>query len=395
MKPNALLATTLVSLAGASPLQSRQLLDLALIDSAPEPSIYSPSIDEKPHVVEFDLSAATAAATASPLPVEATTEKRGLEGRTSDACSPIFPRGTGPSPTPDTAEAFLAYTDFETAAISADVPDNYVRTFQNLKASSSAYGYSGFSYLDSYDTQECARRCNNVDSCLGFNIYFERDPQAVPGPGCEDPSSMTMVKCVYWGGYLTAENAGNTGFTTEDFKVVIVGSNGYMKTQVPAVSGYDGVALGNVAINAPLNCNNEDTYMGSKIFTTSFYDPGLCAAACESQNEYNTAHPPATGEPKICKFFVTFLAEKNGAPEGQMCVMYTQNWDTSYATNDVSYTYYLSLRVLLQGYVTDRFFLRDNGAVMTTTPTTMLSPTPTRLTPASLPARSDLVNMGE
>ncbi|KAJ3577350.1 hypothetical protein NPX13_g3219 [Xylaria arbuscula] len=333
MKSNTLLATTLVSLAGASPLQSRQLLDLALIDSAPDVSIYSPSIEEKPHIVEFDLPAATAAATASPLPVTATTEKRDLEGRT-DACSPVSPVGTGPTAVPDTAAAFLAYSDFETAAVGAVTPDNYYRTFQNLQASSSAYGYSGFSYLDTYDTNECARRCDGVDSCLGFNIYFERDPTVVPGDDCLNPDSMTMIKCVYWGGYISAANAGNSGQYSRDFEVVIAGSNGYMKSQVPAISGYDGVALGNVAINAPLNCNNDDTYMGSKIFTTSFYDPGLCAAACESQNEYNTAHPPATGSPKICKFFVTFLAEKNGAPEGQMCVMYTQYWDTSYATND-------------------------------------------------------------
>ncbi|KAK5626649.1 hypothetical protein RRF57_002364 [Xylaria bambusicola] len=335
MKLNALIATTLVSLAGASPLQPRQLLDFALLDSAPQPTIGSVSIGEQPHTVEFDLPAATAAATATPLPVAA-VEKRDLEGRTSDACTPVLPRGKGPIPVPDDARTFAEYPDFATFANTAPVPTGYQRTFQNLQASSSAYGYSGFSYLDSYDTDECARQCNKIDSCRGFNIYFERNPEEVPGDLCLDPPSMTQIKCVFWGGYISADNAGNKGQYVRDFQVLIAGSNGYMKTQVPDVPGYTGVALGNVAINAPLNCRNQDTYMGSKIFTTSYYDPGLCAAACKSQNEYNTAHPPQEGEPKICKFFVTFLAERNGAPEGQMCVMYTQQWDTSYATNDVS-----------------------------------------------------------
>ena len=64
--------------------------------------------------------------------------------------------------------------------------------------------------------------------------------------------------------------------------------------------GYtDNIALGNVAINAPLDCNQkvspvplghclpmhplmeyQDTYMGVKLFITSAFDTALCAAAC-------------------------------------------------------------------------------------------------------------------
>ncbi|KAI0427542.1 hypothetical protein F5Y09DRAFT_350351 [Xylaria sp. FL1042] len=331
MKSNTLIFQTLVSLAGASPLQPRQLLDFALLDSAPQPSVHSMAIDEQPHTVSYDLPAATQAATATPLPVQAAT-KRSIDAR-DDSCSPL-PSGAGATPVPDTASAFLAYADFATAANGASTPGGYYQTFQNLQGSNSAYGYSGYSTLDSYDTAECARRCDGIDSCLGFNIYFERDPQLVPGPECPDPASTTVIKCVYWGGYISADNANNMGQWREEFQVVITGSNGYMKDDVAPISGYTGVALGNAAINAPLNCLGQDTYMGSKIFTTSYYDVGLCAAACRSQNEYNTAHPPATGEPKICKFFVTFLSERNGSPEGQICSMYTQPWDSSYATND-------------------------------------------------------------
>ncbi|KAI1177844.1 hypothetical protein F4777DRAFT_587062 [Nemania sp. FL0916] len=329
MKTNTLLLNTLVSLAGASPLRPRQLLNFGLLDSTPDPTLHVPSIEEQPHTVSFDLPAATQEAVANPLPA---TTKRGIEARTNDACSSLD-AGSGPIPTPDSSDSFLAFDEFATAANSASVPSGYYQTFANLQGSNSAYGYSGFSTLETYDTAECASRCNNVDSCSGFNIYFERDPSVVPGAGCEDPASTTVIKCVYWGGYVSADNANNLGQWREQFHVVIAGSNGYMKTEVPAIPGYSGVALGNAAINAPLNCLGDDTYMGSKIFTTSYYDVSLCAAACASQNEYNTAHPPAEGSPKICNFFVTFLSEVNGSPEGQYCSMYTEAWDASYATN--------------------------------------------------------------
>ncbi|GAW23221.1 hypothetical protein ANO14919_127720 [Xylariales sp. No.14919] len=332
MKSNTLIIKTLVSLAGASPLQPRQLLNFAALDAAPQPTLHTPSIEEKPHTVSYDLVAATQAAVANPLPVEAVA-KRSLDARTDDSCTPLE-RGAGPVPIPDTPEAFLAYPDFSSAANSAPVPTGYYLTFQNLNGSNSAYGYSGYSTLDSYDTAECARRCNNVDSCLAFNIYFERDPSLVPGSVCPDPPSNTVIKCVYWGGYISASNANNEGQWRDQFHVVIAGSNGYMKNQVAELPGWNGVSLGNAAINAPLNCLGQDTYMGSKIFTTSYFDVGLCAAACVSQNEYNTAHPPDTGAPKLCRFFVTFLSERNGSPEGQYCAMYTQSWDSSYATND-------------------------------------------------------------
>ncbi|KAJ2992055.1 hypothetical protein NUW58_g2302 [Xylaria curta] len=331
MKSRTLITGTLVSLISASPLQPRQLINFALLDAAPEPSIHSDIIEEAPHTVAYDRPAATNAAVATPLPVEAS--KRDIEVRTDDSCSPL-PRGAGPVPVPDTDVAFLVYGDFKSAAEGAPTPTGYYQTFKNLKGSNSAYGYSGYSTLDSYDTAECARRCNNVDSCSGFNIYFERDPAIVPSAACPNPDSTTVIKCVYWGDYISAANANNEGQWRNDFHVVIAGSNGYVKSGIPSVPGFDGVSLGNAAINAPLNCLGKDTYMGSKIFTTSFYDTGLCAAACASQNEYNTAHPPSTGSPKICQFFVTYMAHRNGSPEGQVCVMYTQPWDSSYATND-------------------------------------------------------------
>ncbi|KAI1212072.1 uncharacterized protein F4807DRAFT_472851 [Annulohypoxylon truncatum] len=75
------------------------------------------------------------------------------------------------------------------------------------------------------------------------------------------------------------------------------------------------------------------TYIGSKIFTNTYFDPALCAASCDSQNQNNLSHPPSRGQPQICRFFTTYLLYKNGQPIGQYCALYTQYYSTSYATN--------------------------------------------------------------
>lgn len=388
MKSTTFITTGLVSLVGASPLQSRQLLDLSLLDAAPNPVVHSISIEEKPHTVQFDLAAATDAAIAAPLHPGSLhlgpLIGRAVETRTDDACKPLT-LGAGPVLETDSAEAFVAADIFASAAIDAHTPTGYTQTFANLKASNSAYGYSGYSTLNSYDTEECARRCNNIESCSAFNIYFERDPSIVPAPSCANPASTTEIKCVYWGGYISANNANNYGQWREQFHVVIAGSNGYVKNGVVSVDGYHGVSLGNAAINAPLNCVGQDTYMGVKIFTTSFFDVGLCAAACASQNEYNIAHPPAVGSPKICQFFVTYLSHRNGTPEGQICALYTQSWSKKYATNDVSLpaVYYACSRrsnQTLQGqwrgndhYTNDYVFAYTSNSYTSTTNCTVSS----------------------
>ncbi|KAI0599552.1 hypothetical protein F4775DRAFT_591339 [Biscogniauxia sp. FL1348] len=330
MKTTTVLLPTLAALARASPLVARQDIDFDLVDSAPDPSTVSIPIGPTAQSVTYNLASATAAATATPLPVEA-VEKRGLVAARS-ACDAL-PVGAGPTPVPDTADAFLEYYLLSNAAINAEVPTGYEQTFSNLQASSSAYGYLGYTTLSSYDTAAAATQCDSITGCLGFNIFFERDPSLETGADCPNPPSTTVIKAVFWGGYVEAANANNAGQWRNDFHVVIAGSNGYMKTAIPTVPGFNGESLGDVSISAPDNCQGENTYMGSKIFTTSIFDPNLCAAACASQNEYNTANPPADGEPMICKYFTTYLMAKNGNPEGQYCVLYTQYWDSSYATN--------------------------------------------------------------
>lgn len=258
-----------------------------------------------------------------------------------EACEPQ-PAGHGPVPSPDSPSAFVALSAFSTAANNAPTPAGYHKTFTDLKASCNSYGYLGYTALESYDTNACATRCEATQGCAGFNIYFERDPTVDPGNGCPNPPSTTVIKCAFWTGDVSAALAVNKGQYRDQFQVVIAGSNGYMKSDIPFVPGYTGTYLGNAAINAPL-CNGKDTYMGFKQFTTNILDPALCAAACNSQNEYNLAHPPATGEPMICRFFNVYMLDKNGSRQGQICAMYTTKWDNSYATNKVSILFDLCL----------------------------------------------------
>lgn len=117
----------------------------------------------------------------------------------------------------------------------------------------------GYTTLQSYDVNTCANKCNAINGCVAINIYFERDPSVDPGSGssgCANPSSTTNIKCVFWGGPVSKDNALNAGQFRNQFQVVITGSNGYVNNSIASPAGYGpAVPLGNAAINAPY-----DTY---------------------------------------------------------------------------------------------------------------------------------------
>ncbi|KAK8135097.1 carbohydrate-binding -like protein [Apiospora sp. TS-2023a] len=248
------------------------------------------------------------------------------------------PIGSGPVPTPDTAANFLSLPDFATAANKAQVPNNYVQTFANLTAANNDYGFLGLVTLTSYDPQACATACDHTNGCSAINIYYERDPTLAPdNDACPNPASTTTIKCVFWGGPVSLDNAGDKGRMISNFQVVMAGSNGYVKKKFGNLSGYasplNGVAV-NAAINAPNDCTGSNTFMGAKTFTSGPFDAGLCAAACAAQTKYNLAHPPATGAPQTCQFFNTYMLMKNSISLGQICAMYNESWDQSYFTNN-------------------------------------------------------------
>ncbi|KAG7004913.1 hypothetical protein G7Y79_00022g051340 [Physcia stellaris] len=107
---------------------------------------------------------------------------------------------------------------------------------------------------------------------------------------------------------------------------------------VSTYAGYTiNTPIGNAAINAPLDCNQHDTYIGAKLFTSTAFDTALCAAACSAQSDYNLQHPPVNGPVQTCQFYNTYALYKNDVYQGQYCALYTQTWNVTYATNTGQY----------------------------------------------------------
>jgi len=325
MRSSFVIPAALAAIAVANPLP--QDFDWDAIDGLdPIPSVSIPIVDPAAQATTVAYTPAVAASTISAAIVASGTsaaddtsaKKRGVEER-----------GAAPTST-DTPEYFLANPVYSSAAVSAPVPTGYTQQFSNLNASNNAYGYMGYTVLSQYDTTLCASKCNAIDGCASFNLYFERDPSVTPTDSNSNPSSVVNIKCVFWGGPVTTENAVNVGQYQDDFHVVIAGSNGYLNNTIAPVTGYtEPNYLGNAAINAPLDCNNHDTYMGVKIWTTGPFDASKCAAACTSTSVWDLAH----GFTQTCQFFNTYLLLKNGTAVGQYCAMYNETWADSYATN--------------------------------------------------------------
>jgi hypothetical protein len=139
---------------------------------------------------------------------------------------------------------------------------------------------------------------------------------------------------------VSQEQANNFGQWRASFQVVIAASNAYNKNAPPpSVAGFtDLVGLGG-AINAPLDSNGKNTFMGSKFFPFSQqqgFTLESCTSACTAQTVYNKAHPNKDGSFMTCAFVNGYVLSRNGVPQGLYCSMYNQTWATSYATNYVS-----------------------------------------------------------
>lgn len=320
-------------LAGAIATPVPQDLDWTAIDSLdPVPSADVPVVN-----------AAAVASTVSYEPAEAATSVAAAVKADPTDVTPKMKRDDSACATQPTADDtdtnFSSNPAFSSAATSASTPAGYVQAYQNQAGSSEGiYGYMGYSVLQTYDVAACSASCDAVNGCQSFNIYFERDPSVDPSSTCSNPPSTTVIKCVYYGGPVTASSATNVGQWRNDFHVVIAGSNGYVNHSITAPTGYNGaVYLGNSAINAPLDCNHHDTYMGVKIFTSGPFDANLCATACSAQSDYNRRHPAKNGFFQTCQFFNTYVLYKNNAAVGQYCSLYNETWSPSFATNNGQY----------------------------------------------------------
>ncbi|KAI6909135.1 hypothetical protein KC318_g4057 [Hortaea werneckii] len=308
MRSHAVLAL-LAGAAIANPVP--QDIDWEAVDSlepVPEPSIPVVNAVAAQTTVPFSAapaaSSVAAAVSANPTDTSLKMAKRAVN---NDGCA-VQPAED------DTAEAFLDNEEYDDAANSATIPAGYYQAYADKQGSSEGvYGYMGYSVLDTYDVAQCSERCNAIQGCMSINIYFERDPSVDPTATCTNPPSEEVIKCVYWGGPVTEASATNVGQYRRDFHVVIAGSNGYVNKSIATPDGYQPpVALGDAAINAPLDCNKKDTYMGSK---------------------YNLAHPPKNGVAQTCQFFNTYILYKNSQSVGQYCSLYSETWPATFATN--------------------------------------------------------------
>ncbi|KUJ19895.1 uncharacterized protein LY89DRAFT_682731 [Mollisia scopiformis] len=339
MKTSAVLSLALLGLATASPVALPQDIDFDSYDSIPVAVDKSAPVNPvvAPAAVSYDPSAAiTSAVSAATAAVDADLNKREIHLVEKRGSCNASPAGNAPAVSPDTDIAFLTNPDFATAANGATPPPGYFLAvgYQNLAASASSPSYLTYisDPLTSYDPAQCATACNAMTGCVSFNIFFERDPSIyVDSVNCPTASSVTRIKCSFFGAPITVADATNAGQYTGNFHVVIAGSNTYTTAPQP-LPGFTGpVSVNNASIISPTAAN---TYMGVQSFVmTQPFDPSVCAAACTEKSAYNTRHAVAGVAPRLCMFFDAYILYKNGANGVFTCTYYTQAYDKSYATN--------------------------------------------------------------
>ncbi|EPE29376.1 hypothetical protein GLAREA_00536 [Glarea lozoyensis ATCC 20868] len=327
-----------------------QEIEFDQIDAVPDSTPVVVPVDVSVDTVDILPKAAVVAAAEAAVTEVATTVKRSFldEGdnlsKRGQICS-VQPAGTGPAVSPDDAQTFKDYQLFSDKAnfyaLPANVPQGYTLGFSNLKASTSMLPYLGFKTLDKYDPIACQVYCDQQEGCTAFNLYYERDPTVDPNDAsCDNPPSLTNIKCVRWGAAVSTATVVNKGQTRGNFSVVIAGSNGYNKIAPPGPQdGFNGPSVLGGALNAPLDPKTKtNTYMGYKFFSFTDYpafSQGVlaCTTACKAQTAYNGRHPPATGKPSVCNQVNVYVLSKNNQPEGMYCSMYSESWASDYATN--------------------------------------------------------------
>lgn len=256
-----------------------------------------------------------------------------------DPCAPQ-PAGAGTPPKDDTVDGFYNNAAYKQMAVGAKTPAGYAQSFVNLQGATTGNGYLSYKTLDSYDVASCSKFCDETSTCTGFNIFIERDPKWNPHQcSCTNPPSIINYKCSIWGQEVTKDSATNTGSTRDDFQVVITGSNGYNKasyTPSPPPSCSKPQNCGHKLHDQPRYCMGQKTFPGP-------FDPSLCAAFAQKQNEVNRAKGiigaflSMLGMNKGgCVQFQAAYLEKAGKGFGTHCRLFTQKFQPAQATLDIS-----------------------------------------------------------
>ncbi|KAG9516984.1 hypothetical protein KCV07_g6449, partial [Aureobasidium melanogenum] len=226
------------------------------------------------------------AADASAAILSASSVSIGLIKRDSTTCIPQ-PTGISYNSNPDTPAAFAADQYYVSQSSGAGIPSGFTETFHSLNASNSADNYMGYTLLSSYDVSSCASDCSAISGCNSFNIYFERDPSVNPdSPNCADPNSTINIKCVWWGGAVTAANANNFGQWRDEFQVLIAGSNGYVNTTYAAqLAGISSVSSSSAAASST---------PASSTFTTVTLPASTTSTVLASSSTTSSSSPSST-----------------------------------------------------------------------------------------------------
>ena len=140
-----------------------QDIDWDAVDALdPAPTVSIPIVDAASQATTVSYTAGVAAST-----VSADIAAVGLATAAADVEEAVTKRDAG---SPDTPEAFAANPYFASVATAAPTPTGYVQTFSNLNGSNNAYGYMGYTVLNSYDTLLCSQKCDAIDGCASFNL---------------------------------------------------------------------------------------------------------------------------------------------------------------------------------------------------------------------------------
>ena len=155
-----------------------QVINIEAALSVPTPTVLGPELAAaSPNPVTYNPVVASASAAA--VIVTEGVDKR-------DGCA-VQPGGAGPVPGDGSVAAYTDSTNaLRTNAQGASTPAGYTQSFKDKTASSQQIGYLTYKNIDSgnYDVQACADFCDSEKYCLGFNIYYERDPSVDPAAAC-------------------------------------------------------------------------------------------------------------------------------------------------------------------------------------------------------------------
>ncbi|USP75060.1 hypothetical protein yc1106_02334 [Curvularia clavata] len=256
-----------------------------------------------------------------------------------DPCA-AQPNAYAPNTTPDTVDAFKNNPVYHKMATSAKTPDGWESAFTDLSGSVTGSGYLGYFEMTSYDPLTCAKKCDDTKTCTGFNVFVERDPKWNPEQcSCDKADSVARFKCTLWGQDVTKESATNVGQTQSGFEVIIVASNGYNKkayTPPPPPSCSKPQSCGRKLVNKQPYCMGQITIPGP-------FNPDLCAAYAQKQNEVNRKSGIIAQWMSLfgfnkggCVQFQAAYLEKNGIGFGTHCRLYTQKFTSINADLDIS-----------------------------------------------------------